>query len=159
MSIYSNPEVASLFGHRNSWRWIECGDKSIFFMIRNFCLIYVINLRLPKRLADCKLFTQSFSKHPLCDYFSTGTLYCTKKAHHVSKRPQCRCKLCIKDSPGSLKSQCVNKISEFTFYPISLRKWISKFACFYSHRGIFICVQCFWYVSKPHSANKCKCKS
>jgi hypothetical protein len=91
--------------------------------------LFDINLHLPKRLANCTSFTQSCSKHPLCDFFSTSTLYCTKKAHRVFKQPQCRCKLFIKDSPAGLKSQCVNKISEFTFYPISLRKRISKFAC------------------------------
>ena len=91
--------------------------------------LFDIDLRLPKSLANCTSFTQGCSKHPLCDFFSTGTLYCTKKTHRLFKQSQCRCKLCIKDLPASLKSLCVNKISEFTFYPISLRKRISKFAC------------------------------
>ena len=69
-------------------------------------LKFDIDLRLPKRLANCKSFTQSCSEHPLCDYFPVGTLYCTKKSHHVVKESQCRCKLCIKDSPASLKSLC-----------------------------------------------------
>ena len=79
--------------------------------------LFDINLRLPKRLANCTSFTQSCSKHPLHHYFSTGTLYCTKKTHHKFKQSQCHCKLCIKNTPASLKSLCVNKITEFTFYP------------------------------------------
>jgi len=31
-------------------------------------LKFDIDLRLPKRLANCKSFTQSCSEHPLCDF-------------------------------------------------------------------------------------------
>ena len=61
-----------------------------------------INLRLPKRLANCTAFTQSCSKNPLHGIFSYGTLYCTKSTHRKFKRAQCCCKLCIKDTPPSL---------------------------------------------------------
>jgi len=83
-----------------------------------------IDLHLPERLANYKSFTDSCSEHTLCHDFPLGTLYCTKETHYVLKEFQCRCKLRVKDGPASLKSQCVNKIREFTFYPIPLRKRI-----------------------------------
>ena len=101
------------------------------------CDLFDINLRLPKRLANCTSFTQSCSKHPLHDYFSTGTLYCTKRTHRKFKQPQCSCKLCIKDTPPSLKSLCVNKISKFTLYPNSYTyKPVQKTLCSVS----YICI-------------------
>jgi hypothetical protein len=63
-------------------------------------------IHLPQQLANCKLFAQSCSKHPRIDYYSTGTLYCTKRSHRVLKQPQCPCKLCVKIGPASLKSLC-----------------------------------------------------
>ena len=37
--------------------------------------LFDIDLHLPKRLANFKLFTQSCSEHPLCDYYPCATLY------------------------------------------------------------------------------------
>ena len=72
----------------------------------------------------------------LCDDFPVGTLYCTKKSHRVFKESQC-VKLCIKDTAASLKSQCVDKISEFTFYPIPLRKKITNCAFLIAPQATF----------------------
>jgi hypothetical protein len=113
--------------------------------------LFQFNLRLPKRLAHCKSFTQSCRKHSLCDYFSTRTLYCSKKVHRVFKQSQCSCKLRIKDTPASLKSHCVNKISEFTFYPVRKPKTKLKLQNFYAfNRGGNDLI---WITKTPHSAN------
>jgi len=37
-------------------------------------------------------------------------LYSTNKSHHLFGEAQCHIKLCVKDGPASLKSQCVNKL-------------------------------------------------
>ena len=83
--------------------------------------LFDIDLHLHKGLANCKLFTHSCSEQRSRGYFTCGVLYCTNQSHRVLKEPPCHCKLCVKDGPASLKSR-VNKISEFTFYPIPLRK-------------------------------------
>ena len=49
-------------------------------------------------------------------------IYCTKKSHRLFGKPQYHFKLFVKFGPASLNSLCVNKISEFTFYPIPLWK-------------------------------------
>jgi hypothetical protein len=36
------------------------------------------DLHLPKRLANRKLFTLSWSEHTLCNDYPDGTLFCTK---------------------------------------------------------------------------------
>jgi len=112
------------------------------------------NLHLPKRLTNCESFTHSCSENSHYDDFPVGALYYTKKSHHVVKESQCRCKLCIKDTPGSLKSQCVNKISEFTFYPtpkhfdrVKTKQKLQNFHVF--NRG----ASNFLWITKPHSAN------
>jgi len=71
--------------------------------------LFDIDLQLPKRLANSKLFTRSCSEHPFCDSIPVDTVYCTKQNHCVFKQPQFPCKLCVKDGPASLKSICVNK--------------------------------------------------
>jgi len=68
--------------------------------------LFAYELHLPQQLANCKLFAQSCSKQPRCDYYPRGTLYCTKQSHRVLKKPQCPCKLCVKIGPPSLKSLC-----------------------------------------------------
>ena len=68
--------------------------------------LFAYELHLPQQLPNCKLLAQSCSKHPICDYYPRGTLYCTKQSHRVLKQPQCPCKLCVKIGPPSLKSLC-----------------------------------------------------
>ena len=70
-----------------------------------------IDLHLAKRLENCKSFTKSCSENSHYNDFPVRTLYCTKKSHHLVKETQCHCKLCVKVTPASLESQCVNKIS------------------------------------------------
>ena len=113
------------------------------------------NLHLPKRLANFESFTHSCAENSHYDDFPVGTLYCTKKSHHVVKESQCSCKLCVKDTPASLKTECVNKISEFTFYPIpklfdrvKTKKKLKNFHVF--NRGAS---KLLWFTKKPHSAN------
>jgi len=81
-----------------------------------------IDLHLPKRLGNCKLFTESCSEHPSWGDYTCDALFYTKQSHRLFGEPQCHCKLCVKDGSASLKSLYVNKICEFTFYPIPLRK-------------------------------------
>jgi len=108
---------------------IVCINKRVTYITnevltsRHDCVfdLFDIDLQLHKRLGNCKLFTRSCSEHPSCDYYPWATVCCTKQTHRVLKEPQCRCKLCVKDGPASSKSLCVDKISEFTFYPIPLR--------------------------------------
>ena len=118
-SVLQNMRISSLvYG-------IVCINKRVTYITnqvlssKHDCLydLFHINLRLPKRLAKCTAHTQSCSKHPAHSLFDHGTLYCTKSTHRKFKRTQCPCKLCTKDGPASLKSQCVNKISRFTLYP------------------------------------------
>jgi hypothetical protein len=66
--------------------------------------LFAYELHLPQQLANCKLFAQSCSKHPRCDYYPGGTLYCTKQSRRVFKQPQCPCIFCVKIGPPSLKS-------------------------------------------------------
>ena len=68
---------------------------------------YTCDLDLPKTLAGCNLYTKYCSMYPknTCPFY---ILYCTKKSHRLFKETQCHCKLCIKDGPASLESQCVN---------------------------------------------------
>ena len=68
--------------------------------------LFAYELHLPQQSANCKLFARSSSKHPRCDYYPRGNLYCTKRSHRVLKQPQCPCKLCVKIGPASLKSLC-----------------------------------------------------
>jgi len=68
--------------------------------------LFAYELHLLQKLANCKLFTKSCSKHPRCDYYPACTLYCTKQSLSVFKQPQCPCKLCVKIGPPSLKSLC-----------------------------------------------------
>jgi len=68
--------------------------------------LFHIDLQVPKRLANCKLFTRNCSEHPLCDYYPGATVSCSKQTHRVFKKTQCPCKLCVKDVPASLKSLC-----------------------------------------------------
>jgi hypothetical protein len=82
---------------------------------------YTYDLDLPKKLAGCTLYTQYCSMYRKKTY-PFYILYCTMKSHRLFRDPQCHCKLCVKDGPAILKSLCVNKLSEFTFYPIPLGK-------------------------------------
>ena len=68
--------------------------------------LFVYELHLHQQLVSRKLFAQSYSKHPICDYYPRGTMYCTKRSHLVLKQPQCPCKLCVKIGHPSLKSLC-----------------------------------------------------
>jgi hypothetical protein len=68
------------------------------------------NLHAPKQLANCKLYTNYCSAHPY-KKFPSGTLFCSKKSHRMFRNAQCRCKLCVKTRPASLKPLCVNKLS------------------------------------------------
>ena len=72
--------------------------------------LFDIDLQLPKRIANCKLFTRSCSEQALCRYFPGGIVYCTKQTHRVLKESLCLCKVCVKDGHASLKSLCVNKL-------------------------------------------------
>jgi hypothetical protein len=82
---------------------------------------YTYDLDLPKKLTGFTLYTQYCSMYhkKTCPFY---ILYCTEKSHRLFRESQCHCELCVKDGPASLKSLCVNKISEFTFYPIALGK-------------------------------------
>ena len=112
--------------------------------------LFDINLHLPKRLSSCKSFTECCSENSHYDDFPVGTLYCTKKSHRVLKESQCHCKLCIKDTPASLKSQTFDKISEFSFYPIPLRKTKQKFQNIHVFNPT---ASNILWITKPHSAN------
>ena len=70
---------------------------------------YTCDLDLPKNLAGCTLYTQycSVYRKKTCPFYK---LYCAKKSHRLFGEAQCRCKLCIKDKPANLKSQCLNKL-------------------------------------------------
>jgi len=65
---------------------ILCINKRVTYITnelltsRHDCVfdLFDIDLQLPKRLANCKLFTRSCSEHPLCDYYPGSTIYCTK---------------------------------------------------------------------------------
>ena len=48
--------------------------------------LFTYELHLSQQLANCKVFAQSSLKHPRCDYYPTGTLYCTKRSHRVLKQ-------------------------------------------------------------------------
>ena len=74
--------------------------------------LFAYELHFPQQLANCKLFAQSCSKHPRCDYYPRGTLFCTKQPHRVLKQPQCPCKLRVNIGAPSLKFLCVNKLHE-----------------------------------------------
>jgi hypothetical protein len=85
--------------------------------------LFGCDLHLPKRLANCKLCTQYCSTYSKSkEYVLEKSLFCSKKSHRMLEEPQCDCKLCVKDGPGSLKSLCVNQLGKFTYYPIKLRK-------------------------------------
>jgi len=86
------------------------------------CDLLHIDLHLPKGPANCNLFTHSCLEQTLCDYYPGATFNCTKQTHREIKEHHCPCKLCVKEGPACLKSLCGDKISEFTFYPIPLRK-------------------------------------
>jgi len=72
--------------------------------------LFAYNLNAPKQLANCKMYTKYCSAHPY-KKFPSGTLCCSKKSHRIFPNAQCR-KLCVKTGPGSLKSLCVNKLSQ-----------------------------------------------
>jgi len=73
--------------------------------------LFAYNLHAPKQLASCKLYTNYCSVHPY-KRFPSGTLFCSKQSHRMFQNVQCRCKLCVKPGPASLKSQCVNKLCQ-----------------------------------------------
>jgi hypothetical protein len=73
------------------------------------CLLFAYDIRAPKRLANCQLYTNYCSAHPY-KKFPSGTLFRSKKSHRMYWDPQSLCKLCVKDEPASLMSQCVNKL-------------------------------------------------
>ena len=81
--------------------------------IWNACVsnLFAYNLHAPKQLASCKLYTNYCSVHPY-KRFPSGTLFCSKQSHRMFRNVQCRCKLCVKAGPASLKSQCVNKLCQ-----------------------------------------------
>jgi len=93
--------------------------------------LFDIDLHLPKPLANSRSFSQSWSEHPFCDYYPDATVYSTKQTHRVLKDPQCPCKLCVKDGSETLKSLCINKISEFNFCSFGLR---NRYHCKCSYR-------------------------
>jgi hypothetical protein len=72
--------------------------------------MFALDLDRPRRLANCTLHTDFCSKHPAIHIFPTGILFCSKRSHNLSWKNECQCKLCIKTSPVSLKSLCVNKL-------------------------------------------------
>jgi hypothetical protein len=71
--------------------------------------MYTCDLDMPKRLANCKLYTKYCSAHPYkkCPF---NVFYCTKKSHRMFWEAQCHCKLCVKNRHASLNLQCVNKL-------------------------------------------------
>jgi hypothetical protein len=66
--------------------------------LRHNCVsvLFACNLQTPKRLANCKLYTNYCSARPY-KTFPSGTLFCSKKPHHMYWDLQCCCKLCVKD--------------------------------------------------------------
>ena len=91
--------------------------------------VYTCKLDLPKRLPNCKLYTQRCSAYPHKNY-PFYILYCTKKkSHRLFGNPRCHCKLCIKDGPPSLKSVFLNKLGEFVTCPIELKERQNKCKC------------------------------
>jgi hypothetical protein len=84
--------------------------------------LFGCDFHLPKRLANCKLYTQYCSAHPKSEVFVPETLFCSKKSHRMLGEAQYHCKLCVKDDPGSLKTLCINQLGKFTYYSIKTRK-------------------------------------
>jgi hypothetical protein len=105
----------------------------------NMC---TLDLNKPSPLANCKLYTRFCSKYSLINIFPTKILFCSKRSHNWSRKNQCRCKLCVKIGPASLKSLFVNKLGSL---PSKYRKIktasVQKTNYVYSkHSSNFICV-------------------
>ena len=77
---------------------------------------YAYDLHVPNALANCKVYPIYCREHPF-NKIVAGSLFCTKQSHRLYSGPKnpCKCKLCIKSGPPSLKSLCVNRIASFTF--------------------------------------------
>jgi len=82
--------------------------------LRRDCVFerYTCELDLPKKLAGCRLYTLYCSMYPK-KTSPCYILYCTKQYHRLFGKTQCRCKLCIKERPASLKSQCIDRLHRF----------------------------------------------
>ena len=75
---------------------------------------YTCELSLPKKLVGCILYTRYYLMYPkkTCPFY---ILYCTKQSHLLFGETQCRCKLCMKERPASLKSQYIDRLHRFFF--------------------------------------------
>ena len=69
---------------------------------------YTCDLDLTEEFGGCTLCTRycAMYRNKNCHFY---ILYSTKRSHRLFGESQCR-NLYIKDKPGSLKSQCVNKL-------------------------------------------------
>jgi len=67
---------------------------------------------LPKKLASCTLYTRYCSMYAkkTCPFY---ILYCTKQSDRLFGETQSRCKLCMKERPAGLKSQCIDHYTGF----------------------------------------------
>jgi len=74
---------------------------------------YTCELDLPKKLSGCRLYTRYCSMYPKT--LILFILFCAKQSHRLFAKTQCRCKLCIKERPVSLKSQCTDQLHRFYY--------------------------------------------
>ena len=71
--------------------------------------LFAYNLHAPMELAGCKIYTRYCNRRPT-KRFPLGTLFCTKASHRLFWNNQCRCRLCVKIGPASLKSLCIYRL-------------------------------------------------
>jgi len=112
-SVLSSTRLSSLtYGIVSIDRYVTCITNEVLAS-RHDCMFerYIcVYLNLPKILTGCNSQTLRCSMYPK-DPKLFWTLHCTKSSHHYSREKyQCRCRLCAKDKPSSLKSLCVNKL-------------------------------------------------
>jgi hypothetical protein len=72
--------------------------------------LYAFELDRPRHLANCKIYTEFCSKHDPIGIPTAGELFCSKPSHKPFQKNACLCRLCVKASPASLKSLCVNRL-------------------------------------------------
>jgi len=77
------------------------------------CVLEICNcdyLNISKILAGCTAQTPYCSQYRriLCPFW---TLHCPKSSHNFTRgKYQCRCRLCVKDGPTSLRYLCENRL-------------------------------------------------
>jgi hypothetical protein len=109
---------------------------------RHECILDMgaFDLNVPRRLANCKADIGLCDESSQIILFRTEELFYTKRSHNQSKNNHCRCKLCVKTGPASLKSHCVNKLWSLPSKYHKQKLWVHKTNYLNSKHNNFICV-------------------